>query len=66
MDQGSFEGVGGLKIFTRSWHPADGKPRLNEALQRLVQLYEATGRTDKAAEWKKRLDAPATSQAGLQ
>jgi acylglycerol lipase len=22
MDQGSFEGVGGLKIFTRSWHPA--------------------------------------------
>jgi acylglycerol lipase len=27
MDQGSFEGVGGLKIFTRSWHPADGKPR---------------------------------------
>jgi len=21
MDQGSFEGVGGLKIFTRSWHP---------------------------------------------
>jgi alpha-beta hydrolase superfamily lysophospholipase len=26
MDQGSFEGVGGLKIFTRSWHPA-GAPR---------------------------------------
>jgi alpha-beta hydrolase superfamily lysophospholipase len=26
MDQGSFEGVGGLKIFTRSWHPA-GTPR---------------------------------------
>jgi len=22
MDQGSFEGVGGLKIYTRSWHPA--------------------------------------------
>ena len=27
MYQGSFEGVGGLKIFTRSWHPAEGKPR---------------------------------------
>ena len=26
MDQGSFEGVGGLKIFTRSWDPA-GAPR---------------------------------------
>ena len=26
MDQGSFEGVGGLKIFTRSWHPT-GTPR---------------------------------------
>lgn len=23
MDTGSFEGVGGLKIFTRSWHPAE-------------------------------------------
>jgi alpha-beta hydrolase superfamily lysophospholipase len=27
MDQGSFEGVGGLKIFTRSWHPTQGQPR---------------------------------------
>ena len=27
MNEGSFEGVGGLKIFTRSWHPTDGKPR---------------------------------------
>jgi acylglycerol lipase len=27
MDQGSFEGVGGLKIFTRSWHPTTGQPR---------------------------------------
>ena len=26
MDEGSFQGVGGLKIFTRSWHPA-GTPR---------------------------------------
>ncbi|MBI1880656.1 MAG: lysophospholipase [Chloroflexi bacterium] len=27
MNESSFEGVGGLKIFTRSWHPAVGKPR---------------------------------------
>jgi len=35
--------------------PAFGKPRLKETLQRLVQLYEATGQTDKAAEWNKKL-----------
>jgi acylglycerol lipase len=27
LNEASFEGVGGLKIFTRSWHPTDGKPR---------------------------------------
>src|SRR3712207_5173562 len=27
MDTGSFVGVGGLKIFTRSWHPTEGQPR---------------------------------------
>lgn len=35
--------------------PAVGKPRLKETLQRLVQLYEATGRPDQAAEWKQKL-----------
>ena len=35
--------------------PAIGKPRLKEALQRLVQLYDATGRADKAADWKQKL-----------
>jgi hypothetical protein len=35
--------------------PAEGKPRLSEALQRLIRLYEATGRPDQAAEWKKKL-----------
>jgi eukaryotic-like serine/threonine-protein kinase len=30
--------------------------RLREALDRLVQLYQATGQTAKAAEWKKKLD----------
>lgn len=27
MEEGTFTGVGGLKIFTRSWHPTDGNPR---------------------------------------
>jgi acylglycerol lipase len=27
MNEASFEGVGGLKIFTRSWHPSTEKPR---------------------------------------
>src|SRR5262245_12645470 len=27
MNESSFQGVGGLKIFTRSWRPASGKPR---------------------------------------
>lgn len=27
MNNSSFEGVGGLKIFTRSWRPAENKPR---------------------------------------
>jgi len=35
--------------------PANGKVRLTEAAQRLVQLYEATGKTDQANEWRKLL-----------
>ena len=35
--------------------PADGRPRLKETLQRLVQLYGATGRPDQAAAWKQKL-----------
>ncbi|MBI3848903.1 MAG: tetratricopeptide repeat protein [Verrucomicrobia bacterium] len=35
--------------------PAIGKPRLKETLQRLVQLYEATGQSDKVTEWKQKL-----------
>jgi tetratricopeptide (TPR) repeat protein len=35
--------------------PTEGKPRLKETLQRLVQLYEATGRPDQAAAWKQKL-----------
>ncbi len=39
----------------RSQVPAKGKPRLTEAGKRLVKLYEAWGKTDKAAEWRKKL-----------
>ncbi len=35
--------------------PSDGKLRLKESLQRLVQLHEETNRPDAAAEWKSTL-----------
>jgi hypothetical protein len=35
--------------------PMEGKPRLRETLQRLVQLYEATSRPDQAAECDQKL-----------
>ena len=35
--------------------PPPGKIRLTEAIERLVQLYEATGKKDKAAEWRAKL-----------
>jgi hypothetical protein len=36
--------------------PEAGKVRLKEATQRLVQLYEETGRPTQAAGWKEKLD----------
>jgi tetratricopeptide (TPR) repeat protein len=38
--------------------PASEKQRLNETLQHLVQLYEATGKLEEAAKWKRELAAP--------
>jgi tetratricopeptide (TPR) repeat protein len=35
---------------------ATGKVRLAEALERLVQLYDATGRKDQADQWRKQLE----------
>ena len=35
--------------------PAGGRAWLKEALERLVQLYDATGRSEQAAEWRKKL-----------
>jgi hypothetical protein len=37
--------------------PAHGKIRLIESLERLVHLYEATGKKDAAREWRKKWDA---------
>jgi hypothetical protein len=34
--------------------PANGKIRLQESLHRIVQLYQATGQSEKAAEWSKK------------
>ncbi|HXP60566.1 MAG TPA: tetratricopeptide repeat protein [Dongiaceae bacterium] len=34
--------------------PIPNRSRLTEAIQSIVRLYEATGRPDRAAEWKKR------------
>ena len=36
--------------------PAQGKGRLTDTLERLVQLYEATGKKDEAAKWRKELE----------
>ncbi len=35
--------------------PRDKKVRLKEALERIVQFYEETGRSDQATEWKQKL-----------
>ncbi len=35
--------------------PPPGRPRLIEAAQRLVELYDALGNNDKAEEWRQRL-----------
>jgi hypothetical protein len=37
--------------------PLNGKPRLAEALERLVQLYDAWGKPDKAARWRSELES---------
>lgn len=35
--------------------PDAGKMRIPEAIQRVAELYEATGQAEKTAEWKKLL-----------
>ena len=36
--------------------PEQGKVRIPEAIERLVRLYEATGKKDDAAKWRKKLE----------
>jgi len=36
--------------------PPEDKPRLKEALERIVQLYEGSGKSAQAADWKRRLE----------
>jgi hypothetical protein len=43
--------------------PPHAQPRLTEALQRLVQLYEATGQAEQAARWRKELAATTRRKA---
>ena len=45
------EGYQGMK--QREQHiPKPGKPRLSEALDRLIELYDAWGKKDEAAKWR--------------
>jgi hypothetical protein len=38
--------------------PPIGKDRLPEAAERLVQLYDAMGKKDEAAKWRREVEAP--------
>jgi tetratricopeptide (TPR) repeat protein len=49
-------GYEGLKL-REAKIPPQGKSRLTEALQRLVQLYDAWGKPDEEVRWRKELDA---------
>jgi hypothetical protein len=42
--------------------PPQGQIRVTEAVERLVQLYEAMGKKDDAAKWRKELDATKAAQ----
>jgi tetratricopeptide (TPR) repeat protein len=55
------EGYEGLKQREAKILPAE-KVRLGEAAGRLVRLYEATGDKEKAAEWRKKLEAHQEAQ----
>jgi serine/threonine-protein kinase len=52
------EGYEGMKA-REDKIPQPGKPRLTEAAERVVKLYEAWGKPEKAAEWRARLPKPA-------
>ena len=43
--------------------PRQGQPRLREARERLVQLYDAWGKKDRAAAWRKKEELATATQA---
>ncbi len=47
-------GYEGMKAREAGIQP-DGRPRVTEAAERLIKLYDAWGKPDKAAEWRARL-----------
>jgi eukaryotic-like serine/threonine-protein kinase len=49
-------GYEGMKMREKTI-PPQGQARILEAIERLVQLYEATERKDEAAKWRKELEA---------
>jgi len=51
-------------LLLQGYEPPQAKDlRLREALERLVQLYDAWGKPDKAAEWRKKLEEAAKAAA---
>jgi hypothetical protein len=42
--------------------PAEGKARIPEAIERLVQLYEAVAKPEEAAKWRKELEAASVTK----
>ena len=42
--------------------PPQGKINIPNAIQRLVKLYDATGKKDEAAKWRKELEAAKIEQ----
>jgi serine/threonine protein kinase len=51
------QGYEGLKQREARMPPSVRRPRLTAALERLVRLYEAWGREDQAASWRRQLDS---------
>jgi serine/threonine protein kinase/tetratricopeptide (TPR) repeat protein len=54
------QGYAGLKR-RAAQIPNDAKPRLSEALDRLVRLYDDWGKKDEAARWRKERQTPANT-----
>jgi hypothetical protein len=45
--------------------PSKDKSRLHQAVERLVQLYDAWGKPDEAAAWRKKLEESKANQTPL-